>query len=180
MVRRKKLDSPYYQKLELKNQYTKKMIGVQKILTGITNRSRMMLKDPTQFKTFDDMYSLLCNENLLIQAYGNIQKNKGSLTPGIDLETVDNMSLQKIKLIAKQLKDNTFTFSRTKRKWIPKLKIYKKGEPRKKRPLGIPTFKDRIVQEAIRIILESIYEPIFEMNNYNFGFRNKVWSPSCY
>lgn len=156
---------------ELKDSYTQKLIGIKSILMGITNRSRNEAQTNTVKRPFDDLYSLLCNKSLLIQALGNIEKNKGKLTPGVDAITIDSMSNQRIDDLLSELKSHNFRFSRTKRKWIPKLKLYKIGEPKKLRPLGIPTFKDRIVQEAIRIILEAIYEPIFEQDNFNFGFR---------
>lgn len=147
------------------------MEPAKNILTGISKRSKQMEQNTSKFIPFDDLYSLLCKKSILIQALGNIQKNKGSLTPGVNSETADAISLKRIDQIIEKLKNNTFSFSRVKRKWIPKLKLYKRGEKKKNRPLGIPTFSDRIVQEAIRIILESIYEPIFQIHNLNFGFR---------
>jgi retron-type reverse transcriptase len=92
----------------------------------------------------------------------NIQRKKGSLTPGVDPNTVDSISLEKIKKISSDIRLGTFTFSRVRRKWIPKMKIYKPGQEIQMRPLGVPNFNDRLVQEAIHRILESIYEPIFE------------------
>jgi len=130
-----------------------------------------MILEGLPFRKFDDLYSLLYNETLLIQTYGNIQRNKGSLTPGISNETVDSMSLKKIKGIAMKIKSGKFKFAPIRRKFIKKMKIYKPGMKIKYKPLGIPNFDNRIIQEAIRIILESIYEPIFEKGNYNYGFR---------
>lgn len=92
-------------------------------------------------------------------------------TPGINPETVDEISLQKIQDLSKELKTGNFQFSRLRRKWIPKMKRFKPGETEKMRPLDVPIFKDRIVQEAIHIILEAIYEPIFAKQETNMGFR---------
>lgn len=157
--------------LGLAMHYYNKLIPIKNILSGITKRSRYIVKNPNGHPPFDDLYSLLCNKSLLIQALGNIEKNKGRLTAGVDSKTIDAISSGKIDDLAQKIKDGTFRFSATKRKWIPKLKLYKAGEKKKNRPLGIPTFTDRIVQEAIRLILEAIYEPMFEEHNHNFGFR---------
>ena len=78
-------------------------------------------------KKFDDLYSLLQNENLVIQAYGNIKRNNGSLTLGVNSQTIlsiDKMSLNKIKNLAKELKSGTYKFSRLTRKWIPKKNMH--------------------------------------------------------
>jgi len=151
--------------------YLEYFTGIKNILNGIFKRSKLMITKKLEFKKFDDLYSLLHNENLLIQAYGNIRTNKGSLTSGINNETIDAMSMQRIQNISQELKENKFTFKPSRRKYIPKLKILKPGEKQKMRPLGIPNFKDRLVQEAIRMILEAIYEPIFEQTDLNYGFR---------
>lgn len=106
---------------------------------------------------FDDLYHLLCNQNVLLQALGNINRSKGSLTPGINPnDTVDAISLERIDKIILQLKAKTYKFSPVRRISVPK------PGTKKLRPLGIPTFSDKLVQEALRMILEAIYEPIFE------------------
>lgn len=81
------------------------------------------------------------------------------------------MSLLKIQKIAQHIKEKKYKFHKLRRKWVEKQKLYKPGEERKMRPLAVPTFRDRVVQEAIRMILEAIYEPIFEEENMNYGFR---------
>lgn len=156
---------------QLKEEMTLPFRPIQHILQGINRRSRDQINNKQTQKKFNDLYNLLSNENQLIQAYGNIQRNKGSLTPGVNPETVDAMSMKKIQEITNEIKQGKFHFNRLRRKWITKPKLYKPGEQRKLRPLSVPTFKDRLVQEAIRMILESIYEPIFEKANVNMGFR---------
>jgi group II intron reverse transcriptase/maturase len=141
------------------------------ILQGINRRSKTLVDSGKTNEKFKDLYSLLSNQNLLIQAYGNIQRNKGSLTPGVNLETIDEMSLKKIEKISNDIKNRNYKFKRLRRKWIEKQKLYKPSEKVKMRPLSVPTFSDRLVQEAIRMILEAIYEPVFEQDNMNFGFR---------
>ena len=118
------------------------------------------------------VYHLLLDPFTINNAYKNLSKNKGSLTEGSEPGTIQGYSHKKALEITKQLKDRTFTPSPVKRIWIPK-----KPGSKLKRPLGIPTFKDRVVQEALRGILEAIYEPTFrefEKKNpdcTNFGFR---------
>lgn len=156
-------------KESLKKTYSEDLLKIQRILTGINTKSSTNIN--TKFK---DIYSLLCKPALLIQALGNIRPNKGSSTPGINDETLDEMNLNKITNISLQLKTDKFFFFPVKRVNIPK--------PGKKatRPLGIPTFTDRIVQEGIRIILEAIFEPEFEKQNFkNFGFRPNKSPHDC-
>lgn len=75
----------------------------------------------------------------------------------------------------KSLKNNEFKFKRKGRKYIEKPRLYKPGEPKKIPPSGIPDFNDWLIQEAIRIILKVIYEPLFEFINCNYEFKpNKV------
>lgn len=160
-------------RLDTEIKYTNIIKPVANILKGIAKRSneiKNLLTLQTKEK-FAGLYDLLSKEALLVQAYGNIKSNKGSLTPGVSKETIDGMSMVRIKKLSKDIKEGKFKFSRVRRVWIQKQKRYKKGEKIKLRPLGIPNFRDRIVQEAIRIILEAIYEPVFENINSNYGFR---------
>lgn len=113
---------------------------------------------------FHRIYRLLCNPDMFIKAYCNIYNNNGSSTSGIDNETADGFSEELINKIIESLKDESYQVKPVKRTYIPK----KNG---KTRPLGIPSFKDRLVQEVCRMILESIYEPIFSDNSH--GFRPK-------
>jgi retron-type reverse transcriptase len=155
---------------QLKEEITTKMLPIRNILRGINKRSEILEKQKAP-GTFDELYNLLTKLPLLVQAYGNIQRNKGSLTPGTTPETVDATSLNKLQDLANKLKSGKFKFTKLRRIWIEKLKIYKPGEKKKKRPLSIPNFQDRIVQESIRMILEAIYEPVFSTHDLNYGFR---------
>ncbi len=146
---------------QLESIYLPKFKSIENIIKGINNKS---FKESNAI--FKDLYNLLSQESLLIQALGNIRSNKGTSTPGITSETLNRMSILKINRIAQSIKNRTFKFSPIRRVFIPK-----PGKS-KLRPLGIPTFTDRIVQEAIRIILEAIYEPTFEkLKHQNYGFR---------
>lgn len=95
------------------------------------------------------------------EAYANIYSNKGAMTRGIDEDTLDGMSKERINNIINPLKEETYKPKPVRRVYIPK----KDG---KKRPLGVPSGDDKLVQEVVRIILERIYEPIFSDNSHGF------------
>lgn len=122
------------------------------------------------------IHHLLHDPFTFVNAYAKISKNKGALTKGIKLDSEIMNYFGKINAenISNKFKTNTYSWSRTCRVWIPK------PGKNSKRPLDTPTQEDRIVQEAIRGILEAIYEPEFqefEKNNRfiatNYGFRPK-------
>lgn len=110
------------------------------------------------------LYRNLYNPNFFLQAYQNIYNNHGSMTPGVDGVTMDGMGMERINNIIAKLRDHSYQPNPVKRHYIPK----KNG---KKRPLGIPSTDDKLVQEVVRMILESIYEPTF--SDYSHGFRPK-------
>ena len=157
----------------LKEKFENELKKSLNIVQGIKNRSTKMQKNIIPTHKFDDLYNLLYDKNILIQAFGNIEKNAGRLTKGVNLDTIDKISLERIFKISNDIKNNSYEWNPVRRIWIDKLKMKNKIKVTKKRPLGIPTFNDRIVQEAIRIILDSIYEPIFQSQECNFGFREK-------
>lgn len=105
---------------------------------------------------------LLYNRNLYLTAYGRIYRNQGAMTKGTAGETPEGMSLDKMDAIIKALRDGTFQWRPARRVYIPK----KRGEMR---PLGIPDWSDKLVQEVIRLILNAYYEPSFQ--NQSHGFR---------
>lgn len=111
---------------------------------------------------YERLYRLLYNEELYLTAYQNIYSNDGSMTKGTDNQTVDGMSIERIRKIIVSLKDESYQPKPARRTYIPK----KNG---KMRPLGIPSFEDKLLQEVIRMILEAIYEGHFE--NTSHGFR---------
>lgn len=110
----------------------------------------------------EDVYRQLYNPDLYLRAYGNIYSNDGATTRGITLETVDGMSLAKIETIINELRFERFQWTPVRRTHIPK----KNG---KTRPLGIPTWTDKLLQEVMRSILEAYYEPQF--SGLSHGFR---------
>src|ERR687885_2685529 len=108
------------------------------------------------------VYRLLFNRNLYLLAYGKIARNHGALTPGATSETADGMTLAKIDAIIEALRFERYRWTPVRRRYIPK----KNG---KVRPLGIPTWSDKLLQEVIRLILEAYYEPQF--SDHSHGFR---------
>ena len=112
-------------------------------------------------KTITDCYRLMYKRELWIKAYAKLYPNAGNLTKGTSEETIDGFSLQKIDEIIEQLKNGTFRFAPVRRVYIPKANG-------KKRPLGVPDFKDKLVQEVMRMILENVYEPTFSDNSHGF------------
>ena len=113
---------------------------------------------------FERLYRLLFNEQMYYVAYQRIYAKEGNMTKGADNKTIDRMSISRIEKLISSLKDESYQPIPSRRVYIPK----KNG---KKRPLGIPTFNDKLLQEVVRMILEAIYEGSFDMNSH--GFRPK-------
>jgi retron-type reverse transcriptase len=109
------------------------------------------------------LYRQLFNPELYLCAYGKIYRNDGALTPGVTRETVDGMSLDKIGAIIETLRYECY-------RWTPVRRVYidKKGAPGKRRPLGLPTWSDKLLQEVIRMLLEAYYEPQFSPRSHGF------------
>jgi group II intron reverse transcriptase/maturase len=110
----------------------------------------------------EDVYRQLFNPSLYLRAYGRIYRNDGAMTCGATAETVDGMSQEKIAAIIEQLRHERYRWTPVRRVYIPK----PKGGTR---PLGVPTWSDKLLQEVIRSILEAYYEPQF--SSFSHGFR---------
>ncbi|TJZ99520.1 maturase [Actinacidiphila oryziradicis] len=102
---------------------------------------------------------------MYLLAYGRIYSNKGAMTPGATQETVDGMSLDKIGRVIDALRHERYRFSPVKRVYIPK----KSG--RKRRPLGLSPWSDKLVCEVVRLLLEAYYEPTFSDRSHGFRPR---------
>ena len=113
---------------------------------------------------FDRLYRNLFNEDLFLRAYSEIYAKEGNMTPGTDKKTIDGFGYQIIEELMEKLKGERYYPNPVRRTYIPK----KDG---KMRPLGIPSFQDKLVQEVLKLILESIYEPIFLDSSH--GFRER-------
>lgn len=112
----------------------------------------------------EELYRQLFNPQLYLLAYGRIYANKGAMTPGVTQETVDGMSQGKIGSIIDAMRHERYRFHPVRRVHIPK----KNG---KTRPLGLPTWSDKLVGEVVRLLLEAYYEPIFSDRSHGFRPR---------
>lgn len=110
---------------------------------------------------YERLYRNLFNEQMFYTAYQRIYAKQGNMTSGTDGKTIDQMSIQRIDNLIVSLKNETYKPHPAKRVYIPK----KNG---KKRPLGIPSFEDKLVQEVTRMILEAIYDGCFEYTSHGF------------
>ncbi len=111
---------------------------------------------------YERLYRNLYNEDFYLQALQNIYANKGAMTPGIDGLTLDGYGKERVERIIHAMKDHSYQPNPVRRQYIKK----KNG---KMRPLGISSSDDKLVEEVIKMILESIYDPTF--SNYSHGFR---------
>jgi RNA-directed DNA polymerase len=130
-------------------------------------------------KQVNGLFRLLSCRSLWTAGLDRLVRNKGAGTPGVDGVTVHALGNTEIEALIQQLMDGTYCPRPVRRVYIPKANG-------KLRPLGIPTAKDRLVQEVVRSILNQIYEPIF--SDHSHGFRSgrschttlthimKVWS----
>lgn len=113
---------------------------------------------------FTRLYRYLLREDIYYAAYQKLYANKGATTKGSDDDTADGFSEQYVQQMIQELRDGSYRAKPVRREYIEK----RNG---KKRPLGIPSFRDKLLQEAVRMILEAIYEPTFD--NRSHGFRPK-------
>ena len=107
------------------------------------------------------LYRQLFNEQLFLMAYGRLYANDGAMTPGVDGDTPDGMSLDAIRDIITRLRAERYRFAPVQRVYIPK----KNGTLR---PLGLPSWTDKLVGEVVRLLLEAYYEPRFSARSHGF------------
>lgn len=128
---------------------------VEKRLDSIIDLSR-------QGKRINGLFRLLSAPTIWERAYEQIAPNKGALTPGVDPQnTLDGFSLERMQEVMASVLDGSYRFSPARRQYIPKANG-------KKRPLGIPTADDKLVQAAVKILLEHVYEPVFSEQSHGF------------
>jgi group II intron reverse transcriptase/maturase len=132
------------------------MQSANTLLTIIRDRGKRGLP-------LERVYRMLFNPDLYLRAYAKLYPNKGALTPGTTAETADGMSLTKIEQLIDDLRHERYRWAPVRRTYIAK------KNSTKKRPLGIPTWRDKLLQEVIRSILEAYFEPQF--NPHSHGFR---------
>ena len=110
---------------------------------------------------FTRLYRYLLREDIYFAAYQKLYSNKGAMTPGVDVDTASGFGKEYVQQLIQELKDGTYQPKPVRRIYIPK----RNG---KMRPLGIPSFRDKLLQEAMRMILEAIYEPLFYDQSHGF------------
>jgi len=131
------------------------MRSPDKVLNSLTKHSGNL-----DYK-YERLYKVLFNEEMYYTAYQKIYAKIGNMTAGVDGNTIDGMSTSRIERLISSLRNDTYQPNPSRRTYIPK----KNG---KKRPLGIPSFEDKLVQEVIRMILQGIYEGSFEYASHGF------------
>jgi group II intron reverse transcriptase/maturase len=107
------------------------------------------------------VYRYLYNPSLYLRAYAKLYPNKGAMTPGTTSETVDGMKLAKVQTIIQTVRQERYRWTPVRRHYILK----KNG---KRRPLGLPSWSDKLLQEVIRQILEAYFEPQFSQHAHGF------------
>lgn len=134
------------------------MQQIQTIVGLLAERGRRRLP-------IERLYRQLYNPNLLLVAYGNIYSNQGATTSGSDPSNqVDGMSQERIRKLIRKLRTGVFRWAPVRRIYIPK----KNG---KLRPLGLPNWDDKLIQEAVRTLLDAYYEPQFSTHSHGFRPR---------
>jgi group II intron reverse transcriptase/maturase len=133
------------------------MRNPQVVLDNLTNKSN----DETY--KYQRVYRNLYNPEFYLMAYDDIYPNPGNMTKGSDNKTIDGMSMKRITNIIDSLRDEKYQPTPVRRTYIEK----KRGNG--KRPLGIPSFDDKLLQTVVKYILESIYESSF--SNKSHGYR---------
>ncbi len=117
-------------------------------------------KEDSSF-VFDRLYRNLFNPDFYLTAYNNMYDKEGNLTEGTDQLTIDGFNMRLVEKLIEEMRNETYRPKPVRRAYIPK----KNG---KLRPLGVPSFRDKLVQEVVRLILQAIYEPIFLDSSHGF------------
>lgn len=131
--------------------------------TGLAELNRLIEESKNNSNyVFKNVARIIADPEFLKFAYGLIKSNPGNMTPGIDKDTLDGIDIQYFKSLAKEIGSGSFKFKPARRIEITKAK----GGTR---PLSIASPRDKIVQSAMKIILEAAFEPHF--SNFSHGFR---------
>jgi retron-type reverse transcriptase len=112
----------------------------------------------------EQLYRQMFDVDLYLMAYGRLYANQGAMTPGPNAETADGMSLDKIHKIVEAMRYERYRFRPVRRTFIRK-----KNGNGKLRPLGVPSWSDKLVGEVVRLLLEAYYEPTF--SDHSHGYR---------
>lgn len=132
------------------------MQTAERLLNIINDRGKKELE-------IERVYRMLFNKEIYLLAYQNIYANEGAMTKGVNNETIDGMSTKKIENIIELLRQEKY-------RWKPVRRTYIEKKNGKLRPLGMPTWSDKLLQEVIRIILNAYYD--IQFSDKSHGFRN--------
>lgn len=113
-------------------------------------------------EVFTRLYRYMLRPDIYYAAYRNLYANHGAATKGVNDDTADGFSEEKVQAIIAGLLDGSY-------RPLPARRVYIAKANGKLRPLGLPTFTDKLVQEVLRMILEAVYEPVF--SDCSHGFR---------
>lgn len=131
------------------------MLSAQKYIEIVRKRGERKLP-------LNRVYRMIRHRDLFLAAYGKLYANEGATTPGVNpTDTVDGMSLNRIDRIIGQLEAGTY-------RWTPVKRVYIDKKRSGKRPLGLPGWNDKLMQEVIRMVLEAYYEPQFADSSHGF------------
>jgi group II intron reverse transcriptase/maturase len=131
------------------------MRSPERVLKSLTEHNNI-----SDYK-YERLYRIMFNPEMYYVAYQNIYAKMGNMTAGTDGKTADQMSISRIEKLIELLKDEPYQPKPSRRVYIPK----RNG---KMRPLGIPSFEDKLVQEVMRMILNAIYEGCFSETSHGF------------
>lgn len=129
------------------------------VVRELEHLKKLAEEDPT--RRFERLYRLLRQEACLMLAKQRISSNKGASTPGVDGQVMDDIVPDEIKRLSQELREGCYQPRPVRRHYIPK----RNG---KRRPLGIPTARDKVVQAGVAMILEALYEPLFRPCSHGF------------
>jgi RNA-directed DNA polymerase len=129
-------------------------VTVQKRLEALGGLAR-------QDKRINGLFRLLASPVIWYEAYAAIHANRGALTPGVDGVTLDGFSEERVQRLIAAVMGGSYRPTPVRRVYIPKASG-------KLRPLGLPSGDDKLVQAAVKLILERIYEPIFTDRSHGF------------
>ena len=111
---------------------------------------------------FDRLYRNMFNQDFFMEAYRKMYAKPGNMTAGTDCKTIDGFKKSKVDELITKLRNEQYYPTPVRLVYIPK------KNSKKKRPLGIPSFEDKLVQEVVRKMLNAIYEPIFLDTSHGF------------
>jgi RNA-directed DNA polymerase len=129
--------------------------SIRRRLDSIRNLSR-------HGKRINGLFRLMLSPLLWEQAYAEIAPNRGALTKGVTDNTLDGFSLERVQSLISRISAGTYRFTPVRRVYIPK------PDGKKKRPLGVPSADDKLVQGVVKLLLEAIYEPVFSHHSHGF------------